>query len=469
MNTGDEDILYCRLQLEPDTEYFLYVGELKSDCLNQFLIEALGRKFGRKFDVISIIPDVLSSYPVQNILVLNPESRKLSAAAGHHVNVRPSPRAFASQVSSSSRVQALVQDLLHRQDRLFLHVYEAVPELTLSTLPGVKLLGPDPEIAELWNNKLHQLQTLQQTQVPVIDFRICASFTELLRTSAGLWQDWQQGLFISLPYSAAGMNSFLAFSQAELEQKQLPTDSSYLVSRYIPHQADPTVLGVVANQDEVYIALVADQDIQDGNKFKGSSFPSALPHTLQQELIEQSRAVGRCLGQSGYRGIFGCDFVVDEKGKVHFVEVNARKQGTTMEMCCSLENLLPAGSPSLLELELYAVTQGRLPSKTQELQQRPGHLCWRTYNYKTESRVWIQETLQQEQDERKLFRQVAESKQEQGLLILEHLGAGVQAEPGTFVGRVAAVSRHHKDLQQAIQTGVQRIANSIQTLEGQKP
>ncbi|MFW5932252.1 MAG: ATP-grasp domain-containing protein [Desulfohalobiaceae bacterium] len=465
MNTEDEDILYCRLQLEPDTEYFLYIGELKSDCLNQFLREALGRKFGRKFDVISIIPDVLSSYPVQNILVLNPESRKLSAAAGHHVNVRPSPRAFASQVSSSSRVQALVQDLLHRQDRLFVHVYEAVPELTLSTLPGVKLLGPDPEIAELWNNKLHQLQTLQQTPVPVIDFRICASKQELLRTAKQLWQHWPQGMFISQPYSAAGMNSFLAFCQKELKQRALPEDCSYLISKYVPHEHDPTVLGVVANQDEVYIALVADQDIQEGNKFKGSSFPSSLPQSMQEELKEQSRQIGSFLGQSGYRGIFGCDFLVDHQDQIHFVEVNARKQGTTMEMCCTLENLLPQEAPNLLELELHAVLNGELPQGTRELKDLPRHLSWRTYNYKIESRARVKEGIQQEQQERELFRQVASGQLEQGLLVLEHLGQGLQAEPGTFLARLAAVCNRKELLQQAIARGKQDIQNSIQNLE----
>ncbi|MFO8032676.1 MAG: ATP-grasp domain-containing protein [Desulfohalobiaceae bacterium] len=469
MSTAEEDLLHCRLQLEANTEYFLYIGELKSDCLNQFLQEALSRKYGKKFSFISIIPDVLSCYPDKNLLVLNPESRKLSAGKGHRVNSRTSARTFASQVSNSSRIQALVQDLLQSQGRLFLHVYESVPELTLANLPGVTLLGPDPEIASLWNNKLHQLQTLQQTTAPVIDFRICTSRKELLQTTAGLWPKWQQGLFISQPYSAAGMNSFLAYSQRELEKIQLPADSSFLVSRYIPHQADPTVLGVVAGPDQVFIAMVADQDIQEGNKFKGSSFPSALSAEIQQELQEQSREVGSCLGQSGYKGIFGCDFIVDDQGKLHFVEVNARKQGTTMEMCCTLENLLPAGAPNLLELELYAVTQGRLPKGTQELQEAAPALCWRTYNYKTESRIWLQENLRQEQDERELFRQVARGQQEQGLLILEHPGAGVQAEPGTFVGRVVAVSSRKGFLEPAIKRGRQSIANSIQTLEGQEP
>lgn len=461
MYTEEEDVLYCDFHPDPDTEYFLYVGELKTDCLNPFLRDAFSRIFNKKFDFISILPDVMACYPHRNILVINPRSRELITRSGCKVSCRITSRDFNRQVSESRTVHTLIQELLQRQSRLFVHVFESVPEMTLNRIPGVTLLGPDGEIAHLWNNKLHQLQALQNTSVPVIDFRVCAGYTELLQVTDKLWHEWDQGIFVSQPYSAAGMNSFIAFCAQDLAGREMFADSKYFASKYIPHVSDPTVLGVVANADEIFIAAVADQDIEGGNTFKGSVFPSALPPHIQNELKEHTRTVGRILGQSGYRGIFGCDYVVDEKEKVHFVELNARKQGTTMEMCCTLENLLPADAPSLLELEYHAVTENRFPANKRELQESLGDICWRTYNFKTDKGIFIQESIFQDHDERELFRQVACNTMEHGVIVMEHLGQGLQAEPGSFVGRIAAVSRRRDLLEGDIQAGKELLRKSI--------
>ena len=461
MYTEEEDVLYCDFHPDPDTEYFLYVGELKTDCLNPFLRDALSRIFNKKFDFVSILPDVLACYPHRNILVINPRSRELIVKNGRKVSCRLTGRDFNRRVCESETVKMMVEDLLERQKRLFVHVFESVPEMTLNRIPGVSLLGPGGEIAHFWNNKLNQLEALRHTSVPVIDFRVCEGYSELLNVTDTLWDKWDQGIFVSQPYSAAGMNSFIAFSAQDLRGREMFADSKYFVSRYIPHISDPTVLGVVANPDEVFIAMVADQDIEGGNTFKGSVFPSALMPSIQNELKHHTRTVGRMLGESGYRGIFGCDFIVDDTERVHFVELNARKQGTTMEMCCTLENLLPADAPSLLELEFYAVTESRFPANKVELQETVGSICWRTYNFKTDKGIFIQESVFQDHDERELFRDIANQSIEHGVIVMEHLGQGLDAEPGSFVGRIAAVSRRRELLEEDIQAGKELVLKSI--------
>lgn len=466
---SEEGILHHDMHLDPDTEYFLYVGELKSDCLNPLLAEALNRIFGKKFDFISILPDVLACYPHPNILVINPRSRALAARDGRKVSCRLSGSEFNRRVSTSGAVQKIISDLLERQGRLFVHVFESLPELTLSRIPGVTVLGPRGDIAYQWNSKPYQLTRLQHTGVPVIDFRICADLNEMQRVVDSRWSEWNRGIFITQPYSAAGMNSFIAYSPADLYGRNLPADSQYLVSRYVPHVSDPTVLGVTANADDVFIAAVADQDIEGGNTFRGSVFPSAMPPEIQDELKRHTRTVGRILGKSGYRGIFGCDFIVDETGGIHFVEVNARKQGTTMEMACTLENLLPPEAPSLMEIEFYAVTEDRLPENVMEIQDARSDICWRTYNFKTEKGVVVREGIEQAFDERDLFRRVVEDRLEHGVIVMEHLGDGLQAEPGAFVGRIAAVSKRRDLLEADIQAGKDLLKRSIQNRDDESP
>ncbi len=456
----DDDVLFSDIRLDPDTFYFLYIGEIKTDCLNPFVAETLSKIHGQKFDFISIIPDVLESYPHKNTLVINPMARELFREKRRKVSFRIPYKTFASLVSASETVNELIRQLLDRQGHVFIHVFESVPELSLALVPGVRILGPSGHIAHIWNNKLYQLQRLKSV-APVIDYRVCQDAEHMLEEAKTLWGDWPDGLFISQPYSAAGVNSFVAMNQGEIEAKAGHLRGKFFISRYIPHVADPTVLGIVANPDDVFIAATADQEIQDGNKFRGSTFPSELPRDTQQELAEITRRIGRVMGRSGYRGIFGCDYIVDRDGRIFFVEVNARKQGTTMEMCCTLENALPAETPGLLELEYHAVMHDRFPDNKMELKDALHGICWRTYNYKLEHEAETDHIVPLDEDERTLFRQVVSNGQEHGVIVVEHVGGKQAVLPGTFLGRVVAVARDRCFLEADIRLGIDQLNASI--------
>ncbi|RQD57684.1 MAG: ATP-grasp domain-containing protein [Desulfonatronovibrio sp. MSAO_Bac4] len=464
MFSGEEDVLFSDVRLEDDTDYFLYIGELKTDGLNQFVRENLARVYNKKFDYISIVPDIMESYPHRNILVINPLSKNLYSQTRKKFSCRMSPGDFAGVVSYSSTVLDLIRMLVKRQGRLYVHVFESLPELTFTRMPGVTLLGPSGQVASMWNNKLYQLQMLRDV-VPVIDYKICGGVKEMLSSIDQGLKDWPDGVFVSQPYSAAGTNSFIVRSADELAQRLPLPQSTYFISRYVPHEYDPTVLGVVGNEDDVFIAAIADQEIEGGNMFRGSTFPSCLPYKEQLEIKEHTRMVGRVLGRSGYRGIFGCDYIVSNSGEVFFVEVNARKQGTTMEMCCTLENLLPEGAPSLMELEYHAVTEDFLPTNKVEIQDAISDLNWRTYNFKVDREVVTRYFLPVDEDERELFRQVKKNGIEHKMIILEHVGHGCSVKPGTFLGRVVAVSRSREILDQEIKYGRQLLEESITSME----
>lgn len=464
MFSGEEDVLFSDVKLEDDTDYFLYIGELKTDGLNQFVRENLARVYNKKFDYISVVPDIMESYPHRNLLVINPLSKNLYSQTRKKFSCRMSPGDFAGVVSYSSTVLDLVRMLVKRQGQLYVHVFESLPELTFTRMPGVTLLGPSGQVASMWNNKLYQLQMLRDV-VPVIDYKICGGVKEMLSSIDQGLKDWPEGVFVSQPYSAAGTNSFIVRSADELSQRLPLPQSTYFISRYVPHEYDPTVLGVVGNEDEVFIAAIADQEIEGGNMFRGSTFPSCLPYKEQLEIKEHTRMVGRVLGRSGYRGIFGCDYIVSNAGEVLFVEVNARKQGTTMEMCCTLENLLPEDAPSLMELEYYAVTENFLPTNKVEIQDAISDLNWRTYNFKVDREVVTRYFLPVDEDERELFRQVKKNGIEHKMIILEHVGHGCSVKPGTFLGRVVAVSRNREILDREIKYGRQLLEESITSME----
>lgn len=469
MEIGNE-ILFTNFNYNPDIYYFLYIGDLKAYGLNTYIQETLSRRvYDREVRFIAIIPDICIQYNYANIFVINPEAREGSVdEESGKLNLKPFKKScriryddFISAVSNSKTIQKLIKQILTKQNQLYISLYESIEELTLDEINGVSILGPEKGIARTFNSKIFQYEMLHE-HVPVVEFRICNSLEELFHTTQLLRDEWSDGIFISEPYSAAGSNSAITYNQEEVATMFFDPDGLYLISRYIPHEHDPTVLAVVANDQDVYIAGIADQTIVGGNRFIGSKYPTILADDHQKALRELTVSVGQILGKNGYRGIFGCDYLINDKGEVYFLEINARKQGTTLEFCHTLEQSLPEGSPSLMELEYFAVTEDRFPKNTHELKNNSRDIHWGTYNYKIETQKRTTGYIPQNIYERETFKKVAKGDLLKDFAILEHVGTNFYVMPGTFLARVVSVAKNRDDVNEGLCQGVGFIKQTIE-------
>jgi len=457
------EIYFSNYQLEKNTHYFLYIGSIKNYGLNIFLKEALSKIYHREFDFISIIQDVFAHYPYPNLMVVNPLVEEFSRSLGRKASCRVPTRIFLSSVSNNRRVQELVQMLLDRQKKLYIYMYESLPEMNFDQLPGVSIIGPDSKISERLNSKIFQYKACKRF-LPMVDYRICDGLDELLKTTNKLWPNWTEGIFVSEEYSAGGLKSIVAHNSDDILKKFEDKRQNYLISRYIPHDSDPTVLGVVANENDIYIAGIADQFIEHDTRFVGSVFPTVLEKTLVTQLEQYTRKVGQWLALEGFRGIFGCDYLVDAQGRIFFLEVNARKQGTAMEFCCTLENMLPKGSAMLPELEYYAVFQERFPEYTLEMQNKVKNIHWGTHNFKTHGMVNTGSTISCHASERKAFRQLAENRVKQDVLIFDHLGSGLVVAKKSFLARIVVLGKNRSSVLKGLEQGKKNIELTLSEL-----
>lgn len=74
-----------------------------------------------------------------------------------------------------------------------------------------------------------------------------------------------------------------------------------------------------------------------------------------------------------------------------------------------------------------------------------------------------------EEDERTLFRQIKSCSQEHGMIVLDHVGSRLAVKPGTFLGRIVAVSRNREQLKEDIRQGIQMLQESISDLPQSQP
>lgn len=456
------DVFFNNVKIEKEIYYFLYIGEIKGYCLNEYLKEALEKIKDRPVRYIAVVPDVWEEYYLDNLMVINPPATTLTRKLGKTVHVRIPGRKFAEIVSSDDAVRSTIHELLTCQEEVYIHMFQTFPEMSILQTPGVKLIGPEPGLSDRWNSKLYMYKKLQGL-IPLPPFYICETKEKLLEVTKKLWYEWKEGVFVSLEYSAAGAFSLTAKSEEEMLEKLGTWKPPYLVTRFVPHKHDPTVLGVVANERDVFIGCVADQCMEQVNKFRGSTYPSVLPTDLQEELKEITRRVGKEMARTGYRGIFGCDYIIDDAGKAFFVEVNARKQGTTMEMCCTLESCLPPGCPNLLEIEFSAVTKSCYPEGCRELEENPVEIHWGTYNFKAEEDVRTARRLVRPQSERDMFRRLLKDPEKKSQhIVVEHVGKDVIVKKGSFVGRVISVGKDRKSMMASLEEGKSILKGTVE-------
>ena len=466
--TADDEILFSNFTYNPDVYYFFYCGDIKAYYLNNFLTNVLQKaEAGREVQFVAIVPDVFEQYAYKNILVVNPVVGKHWKAAqknGEHdlpcVSCRIASATFMSAVSGNAAIRSLIATILRNQSNLYLYLFESVEEMTLDDIEGVTILGPDKRIAKQCNNKIWQYKQVGGL-LPVAEHYFCDDVETLLIKTAALRKEWTDGIFISCAYSAAGANSIVSNNQEEVPGWCIGKEGTFLISRFIPHRLDPTVLAVVANEEDVYVAGVADQVIKNGNRFIGSTYPSVATAEQKALLYQYTVVIGKMLGKLGYRGIFGCDYIVADDGSIFFIEINARKQGTTLEFCYTLEQALPKGTPGLPELEYHAVTENRFPENSIELKTTYDKLYWGTHNYKVLDQKNTRGYIPHNPYERKSFENIATSELNHDFVVLEHIGADFKVLPGTFLARVVSVAVNREKMETGLRQGVEFIKQTI--------
>lgn len=444
------------MDLDTDHSWFIYVGEIKGAGLNRFLVEPLTRRYGKPAVCINIVPDIMAFYPEDIFLVVGPGSDQAGPDTPERRNARMPGRQFASLVSSDEVVTAVVKQILSMQDELVVNTFEASPELTIALDDRVRIIGPDPQVAVSLNNKLQQFKIADSMGIPVPNGRICDDLGKALDFAEKVFSRGGR-VFVSGAYSAGGSHSIVAANSEEITSRFDGISDGLLVTEFIQHRHDPTVLGIVANENDIYIASVADQNIL-GTRFLGSTFPTVLAEEKILELKEITKTIGRYMGGQGYRGVFGCDFIVDDQGKIYFIEVNARKQGTTMETALAMIHNLP-GKPSLPELEMMSVMDGCLPDDLQEMDSRGGPICWGTYNFKAEDDLMVSNYVPPSMEEEDLFAGVMEGRS--GHVVLDHVGPHTHITAGGFVARVVAAGPTHEDVRKGLKTGVRQVHSSL--------
>ncbi|MFH1721668.1 MAG: ATP-grasp domain-containing protein, partial [Candidatus Altiarchaeota archaeon] len=437
-----QHVITQKLALDEKKAYLLYIGELKTLTLCDSLLPLLSEKYERTFETIAITPDVRSSYDgIDNLIVINPLVKSLKSNITSINHVRIPQGIFYQSVSESGLVAKLCETLSKTQDKIPLYVYGNDPSLSIQKEKIFEVIAPDPVVSERYNNKVLQLIMAREKRIPMPEGVVAETFEEACTLFKEKKSEWGK-IFCSAEFSAGGERSLIASSIEEIKDKFrfLQKDSRFLLTHYYDTVATPSVLGIIANSKEIFVANVVDQMIM-GTAFRGSIYPSNLPYTVQEDARAITRRLGRIIAKDGYRGAFGADFIVTDDEDVYFIEINARKQGTTQETEYAMKHIVPL-SNSFVELEYQALTEGHMVCDIEEIENalRPKNapFHWATYNVKTLNPVSVLKDAGIHFTEAVMFGRYRANQGSTRAVIMDHVGKNVVVHQG-FIGRTAAI------------------------------
>ncbi|NQU79638.1 ATP-grasp domain-containing protein [Candidatus Woesearchaeota archaeon] len=355
----NDGLRFSNVRIDPEKAYVLFVGDCKYIATTALLSEMLSKRYGRQTEIINILPNMPPPYmnnKGNNFIVINNRLYNNTSHKAAQPCILPLDQPEINwDVSRNDFVKKTVDKILETQDDLYINLFKSTPEMTLPDHDErIKVIGPRPDLFTRFDNKLHQRHIVEELGIPVPRGRTVDSFEELVKTYK---EDFNGDAFIACANGFGGNGTEpVSCLDDILYSRKIKGKNEFIISELLNLGSSPCSLGIVANDDEVLVASIADQ-LMDGVNYGGTVYPSAAGMKKVKEMEEYTEKIGKHLGSEGYRGFFGVDFMIDSKDNLYFVEINPRKIGSTPETILAHRTTNPE-RVSLPELEFLAVTEG---------------------------------------------------------------------------------------------------------------
>jgi glutathione synthase/RimK-type ligase-like ATP-grasp enzyme len=248
-------------------------------------------------------------------------------------------RKTTAAMLGSEFVRQLIGKITNGNKFLLQTFYPTAPFFFQAKTYNCAVLNNDPRIGDQYMDKFQAAELLNKRNVPVPQFFIAdineQSWTQLLQ------QLGSPKIVLQNHKSHTGLGTYIVNSEAEFSELQSSfAHNQFKFSRFVTGDSW-TINGCIA-KDQIYIHGLSFQitGVPQLTNYAGSTvgndwaYASKLPTATLESVMQITRQVGEIMQLSGYRGLYGIDFVIGEQ--VYVIEINAR-QTANMPMQSYLE------------------------------------------------------------------------------------------------------------------------------------
>ncbi len=341
--------------LENDVNYFFTLMDLRFHLIEGYLGKFLQKVYGKRFEPIHILSNRIVNLPeMRNYILINSRIKSLVSNIDHNIVIVPEHEELNEDFSNSRFIKKLLSKLLKKQDHVFINAFTTS---FMKVEEGrIMFLGPKPSIAKYFDSKVNQREFLERHDLPTPSGQVFTNFEDM---ESSFKKGVVGNSFIYSEYGSGGaevaeIKSTLDLREFKNRIRPRNLNNPFIVTDILPKSTSPNSTAIVLGDDEVFVVSITDQ-ILKGYKYLGNIYPSKVSLPIKKKLIEYTREVGLRLAKEGYRGFFGCDFVITPTSDCYIVDLNPRKQGGFLCNFLMFEKIKSKNLPNLVELEATAV------------------------------------------------------------------------------------------------------------------
>lgn len=307
-------------------EYFFSLHGPRFEYMNNSMATSLSKRFGKEFRPIR----TLNAWPSQqydtgNYVILNKKSYKIAKDLGKPVVYLPDYEDMNVEFTQNKTIQGIASKLLKKQKTVYVYPFTTS---FLDLPPDIfTILGPNSKLAKKYDDKVCQAELFESLGLP--------------RNRAGVFKDEKSLLaseadiipcYLSAAYTSGGNESSLIYDSKMLHEflarlRPVNKRSHFLVTDIFKDLVlAPNVSAIITAQGKTHILMVTDQLLQ-GNRYLGNIYPSIAEKKHLKQIYDTTKILGVYLAKEGYKGLFGCDFLINSRGDLVVVDLNPRHQG----------------------------------------------------------------------------------------------------------------------------------------------
>lgn len=310
--------------LTNDTEYFITMLNDRFERVVDRWVDALNKRFGSHFEPIYVLSSQQNRFfKKRNFIAINKALSSIGKAESRKFVYLEDYEDLNALATQSPTIRKLIEQLLTKQNRVF--VIPFTSSFLRFGIPGVVILGPNPDIATMLDDKATQVTLFESLDLP-------RNNTRIFETIANMKQEAVLPAFVSPAFGSGGAESKVVYRTEDFETfeyglRVANKNGPFVCSRLITNiDISPNASAIVVGSNDTRVICVTDQILRD-NMYLGNIFPSRASAPIVQKIEEITKKVGDHLSGIGFRGLFGIDFIVDTAGVIYTVDLNPRRQG----------------------------------------------------------------------------------------------------------------------------------------------
>jgi len=307
------------------TRYFFSILGPRFEVMNELMANSLSRRFESEYKPIY----VFSSHPnkyfrKENYIVLNERADLVEKELNEKVVYLQEYEDLNEEFVRSPLVQKISKQLFAKQKQI--PIYSFTTSFLRLSDPRWLVLGPSSVISTFYDNKAEHYKLFKHLGLPRNNARIFENKEELLR------KNHTYPGYITASYTSGGNESGLIYSKEMLNNflsklRDVNERGQFLVAQIFEHIiAMPNVNAVVTGKNKTNVLVISDQ-IMRGERYLGNVYPTSISPKHTEQIKQIAVKIGNFLSRKGYRGLFGCDFLINNDGKLVVVDLNPRRQG----------------------------------------------------------------------------------------------------------------------------------------------